>query len=129
MLYKQSGSKYYWSKFQWRGETYRKSTGATNRKTARAIEGTIRADLAQENYGILQPKEVPTVGGFPILHQEQLSHRRATKDYYFYGLPSSVVCGTPGTGILRPSGDLGTGNGWAYGKLNLIWWYFGGPTG
>ena len=97
MLYKQSGSKYYWTKFQWRGETYRKSTGATNRKTARAIEAKIRAELAQENYGILQPKEVPTVGEF--LKKQFLPYiknnsaiRRATKDYYFYGCNHLLAC-------------------------------------
>ena len=79
MLYKQSGSKYYWTKFQWRGKTYRKSTGATNQKTARGIEARIRSELANGRFGILQPKETPTLGVFlkerflPFIDQLQRS--------------------------------------------------------
>ena len=56
MLYKQPGSKYYWCKFQWNGETIRRPTKATDKKTARKVESKIRSELALENYSILQPK-------------------------------------------------------------------------
>jgi integrase len=64
MIYKQRGSKYYWTKFMWRGEIYRKSTGATDKKTARTIEAKIRSELAQANFGIFQPKETTLLADF-----------------------------------------------------------------
>jgi hypothetical protein len=46
MIYKRKGSRYYMAKFQYKGEMICKSTGATDAKTARSIEGKMRAELA-----------------------------------------------------------------------------------
>ena len=62
MLYKRG--RYYWTRFKWQGKIIDKSSRATDKKTARNIEAKIRSELAQENFGILQPKEVPTLGKF-----------------------------------------------------------------
>jgi hypothetical protein len=62
MLYKRG--RYYWARFKWQGKIIDKSSRATDKKTARNIEAKIRSELAQENFGILQPKEVPTLGKF-----------------------------------------------------------------
>jgi integrase len=62
MLYKRG--RYYWTRFKWQGKIIDKSSRATDKKTARNIEAKIRSELAQENFGILLPKEVPTLGKF-----------------------------------------------------------------
>ena len=90
MIYKQPGSKYCWTQFVWRATTYRKSTGATDKKTARTIEARIRSELALRNYGILQPKEISTLGVF--LKERFLSFiestptiKAKTQEYYRLG--------------------------------------------
>jgi integrase len=93
MLYKQPGSKYYWTKFQWRGQTIRKRTGACDKKGARAIEATIRSQLAQGNFGILQAKQSPTLGEFlkkdfgPFV-EGNFKDTPKTAEYYEYGIKS-----------------------------------------
>ena len=84
MLYKQPGSKYYWCKFQWNGDTIRRPTKASDKRTARQVESKIRSELALENYGILQPKtEGPNFRSFSgrvsfllLKHASKSSQRR-----------------------------------------------------
>ena len=90
MIYKLTGRKYYRVKFQFKGETIHKCTRATDAKTARSIEGTIRAELAKGNWGILERKPAPTLKDF--LTKDFLPFTRArfagkpkTCDYYEYG--------------------------------------------
>jgi integrase len=64
MITKPKNSRYYMAKFQWKGQTIRKSTRATDAKTARSIEGKLRAELARGNWGILEKKPAPTLAEF-----------------------------------------------------------------
>ncbi|MGA9526937.1 MAG: site-specific integrase, partial [Terriglobales bacterium] len=90
MIYKLSGRKYYRVKFQFKGETIHKCTRATDAKTARSIEGTIRSELAKGNWGILERKPAPSLKEF--LTKEFLPFARTrcgkkpkTVEYYEYG--------------------------------------------
>ena len=51
-------------KFQWQGQTIRRSTRATTLKKARAAEVKIRAGLLDGRWGILEAKPVPTLADF-----------------------------------------------------------------
>jgi integrase len=62
MIYK--SGRYYMAKFRWKGQLIRKSTRATDAKTARSIEGKMRVELARGNWGLLEKKPVPTLGEF-----------------------------------------------------------------
>ena len=90
MIYKLNGRKYYRVKFQFKGETVHKCTRATDAKTARSIESTIRAELAKGNWGILERKPAPTLKEF--LNKDFLPFTRTrcagkpkTREYYEYG--------------------------------------------
>lgn len=90
MIYKPKGRRYYKVKFQYKGETIHKATRATDAKTARSIEGTIRAELAKGNWGILERKPAPTLKDF--LTKDFLPFTRTrcagkpkTCEYYEYG--------------------------------------------
>src|SRR5215469_13967082 len=90
MIYKLNGRKYYRVKFQFKGETIHKCTRATDAKTARSIESTIRAELAKGNWGILERKPAPTLKEF--LAKDFLPFTRTrcagklkTCEYYEYG--------------------------------------------
>jgi integrase len=90
MIYKPKGRRYYKVKFQFKGETIHKATRATDAKTARSIEGTIRAELAKGNWGILERKPAPTLKEF--LTKDFLPFTRTgcaskpkTREYYEYG--------------------------------------------
>jgi len=91
MIYKKG--RYYMAKFMWQGKVIRKSTRATDRKLARAIEGKIRSELARGNFGILEMRLAPTLGEF--LKREFLPYTKArfqatpkTRDYYSFGAKS-----------------------------------------
>ena len=72
MIYKPENSRFYFAKFRWQGKLIRRSTRATDSKTAHAIEGRIRSELARGNWGILdEHKPVQTLGEF--LKREFLS--------------------------------------------------------
>jgi integrase len=77
-------------KFLWKGQLIRKSTRATNKKTARTIEGQIRAELARGNWGILERKPAPKLSDFlkadflPFIETQHQS-KKNTADYYEYG--------------------------------------------
>ncbi len=62
MIYK--NGRYYMTKFMWKGKLVRKSTRATDAKTARSIEGKLRTDLAKGIWGILEKKPAPTLAEF-----------------------------------------------------------------
>lgn len=64
MIHKPEGRKYYSVKFMWQGKLIQRRTRATNGKDARTIESTIRSQLARGNWGILDPKPVPTLAEF-----------------------------------------------------------------
>lgn len=98
MIYK--NGRYYMAKFQWKGQLIRKSTRASDAKTARSIEGKMRAELARGNWGIFQKKAAPTLKEF--LEREFLPHvdvqfktKTRTAQYYREGaqrlLASSIA--------------------------------------
>ena len=98
MLYRQPGSKYYWTKFNWQGKTYRKTTGATVKRDARTIESTIRSELAKGNFGILEPKLAPTLGEFLKKNFKPFTLSRfkgvpKSKDYYLFGIEALLSSG------------------------------------
>ena len=88
MIYK--SGRYYMAKFQWKGQLIRKSTRATNAKTARSIEGKIRAELARGNWGIFQKKTAPVLSDFLKKEFQPFTETRfapkpKTLDYYLFG--------------------------------------------
>jgi hypothetical protein len=90
VIYKLKGRKYYRVKFHFKGETIHKCTRATDAKTARSIEATLRSELAKGNWGILQRKPTPALKEF--LTKDFLPFTRArfagkgkTCEYYEYG--------------------------------------------
>jgi hypothetical protein len=96
MIYKKG--RYYMVKFKWQGKLIRKSTRATNQKTARNIEGKIRSELAQENWGILERKPRPPLEEFlkksflPFVETE-FKAKASTQTYYKYGIARLLSCG------------------------------------
>jgi integrase len=87
MIYKPAGRRYYAVKFMWKGKLIRKSTGTTNRKLAKSIEGKIRAELAAGNWGILEPTPAPTLaeflkGSLLPYWESQLNDKPGTLQYY-----------------------------------------------
>jgi len=64
LLYKLKGRPYYRVKFHFKGRTIHECTRARDAKTARSIEGTLRAELAKGNWGILEKKPAPTRAEF-----------------------------------------------------------------
>jgi integrase len=96
MIYKKG--RYFMTKFMWEGKVIRKSTRATDRKLARAIEGKIRSELARGNFGILETRVAPTLAEF--LKREFLPYAEArfqatpkTRNYYFFGARSLLNSG------------------------------------
>jgi integrase len=86
MIYK--SGRYYMAKFRWKGQLIRKSTRAADAKTARSIEGKMRAELARGNWGILEKKAAPTLETF--LKKDFLPHvdntaKESTTSYYHDG--------------------------------------------
>src|SRR5215469_7222734 len=91
MIYKLNGRKYYRVKFQFKGETIHKCTRATDAKTARSIESTIRAELAKGNWGILERKPAPTLKEFLAkdfmpFTRTRFAGKAKTCEYYEYGV-------------------------------------------
>jgi integrase len=91
MVYKNKGGRYYIAKFMWQGELIRKSTRATDKKTARNVEARLRVELAKGNWNILEAKPLPTLREF--LEKEFLPFVRSksktkpkTVEYYEYGV-------------------------------------------
>jgi len=90
MIYKMSGRKYYRVKFHFKGKTIHKCTRATDAKTARSIEATLRADLAKGDWGILERKPAPTLKEFLTkdflpFTRTRFSGKAKTREYYEYG--------------------------------------------
>jgi hypothetical protein len=77
-------------KFQFKGETIHKCTRATDAKTARSIEATMRSELAKGNWGILERKPAPTLKEFlskdflPFT-RTRFASKAKTCSYYEYG--------------------------------------------
>ncbi len=90
MIYKPPGKRYYMVKFQWSGRTIRKSTRATDRKTARTIEARLRVELARDNWNVLEAKPQQTLSEFlksdflPFT-ETRFRTKPATLEYYRYG--------------------------------------------
>jgi integrase len=90
MIYKKEGSRYYMAKFMWRGEVIRKSTRATDKKTARNVEARLRVELAKGNWNILEAKPLPTLREFlqkeflPFV-QTKSKTKPKTVQYYEFG--------------------------------------------
>ena len=90
MIYKLTGRKYYRVKFKFKGETIHKCTRATDAKTARSIEATLRSELAKGNWGIIERKPAPTLKEFLTkdflpFTRTRFASKRKTCDYYEYG--------------------------------------------
>ena len=91
MIYKPKNSRYYFAKFVWKGQLIRKSTRAADKKTARTIEGSMRAELARGNWGVLEKKPAPTLAEFlkqdfePFIKTEHQA-KPNTLDYYQQGV-------------------------------------------
>jgi integrase len=90
MIYKLNGRRYYRVKFQFKGETIHKCTRATDAKTARSIESTLRSELAKGNWGILERKPAPMLREFltkeflPFI-RTRCAAKAKTRQYYEYG--------------------------------------------
>ncbi len=89
MIYKRG--RYFWVKFMWKGKPIYKPTRATDRKTARAIEGKIRAELAAGRFDILEAEPAPALTDFlkkdflPYT-QSKFQDEPKTLLYYTYGV-------------------------------------------
>jgi integrase len=87
MIYK--SGRYYMAKFHWKGKLVRKSTRATDAKTARSIESKIRAELARANWGILERKASPTLTHFLekdfLPYADSTAAKPSTASYYHDG--------------------------------------------
>ena len=97
MIYKREGSRYYMAKFQYKGETICKSTGATDAKTARSIAAKIRSEIAKGNWGILERKPLPTLAHFLekdfLPYAERTAEKPSTPRYYRDGIKRLVAEG------------------------------------
>jgi integrase len=92
VIYK--NGRYYMAKFQWKGQLIRKSTRATDAKTARSIEGKLRAELARGNWGILEKKTAPTLENFlkkDFLPYAKNTAKESTARYYNDGAKRLLV--------------------------------------
>jgi integrase len=103
MIYKREGSRYYMVKFQYKGETVCKSTGATDAKTARSIAAKIRAELAKGNWGILEKKPAPTLAHFLekdfLPYVESTAAKLSTARYYGDGVKRLLAPGNDIAGL------------------------------
>jgi integrase len=91
MVYKNPNGRYYIAKFMWHGKMIRKSTRASDKKTARAVEARLRVELAKGNWDILEARPQSTLREF--LQKEFLPFvgtksktKPKTVDYYEYGV-------------------------------------------
>src|SRR5215471_9692675 len=90
MIYKLTGRRYYRVKFQFKGETVHKCTRATDAKTARSIEATLRSELAKGNWGILERKPAPPLKEFLAkdflpFTRTRFANKAKSLEYYEYG--------------------------------------------
>jgi integrase len=96
MIYKQKGSRYYFAKFRWMGQLIHRSTHATDKKTARVIEGKMRTELARGNWGILEKKPSAVLSDF--LNKDFLAYvdstaKESTGQYYHDGAKRLLASG------------------------------------
>ena len=63
-VYKQKGSKNWWYKFSWNGETIRESTKVTNKRAAEQMEAARKTQLAKGEVGIKDRKPSSTLKAF-----------------------------------------------------------------
>lgn len=97
MIYKREGSKYYMTKFHFKGETVCKSTGATDAKTARSIAAKIRVEIAKGDWGILEKKPAPTLAHFLekdfLPYADSTAAKPSTARYYHDGIKRLLAAG------------------------------------
>jgi integrase len=112
MIYKKG--RYFMAKFMWQGKVIRKSTRATDRKLARAIEGKIRSELARGNFGILETRLAPTLAEFlkrdflPFV-RAQFETKPNSRDYYSYGVRDLQASDLAGLRLDQITGQHVTG--------------------
>jgi integrase len=86
-VYKQKGSKNWWFKFTWNGETIRESTKQANKRVAEQIEAARKTGLAKGDVGIRDRAPVPTFSDFikrdvlPYV-EGRFANKPATLAYY-----------------------------------------------
>jgi integrase len=90
-VYKQKGSNRWWYKFNWNGETIRKSTKQANKRVAEQMETAHKAALAKGEVGIRERKMVPTLAEFADLDflpfvESRFANKPKTLEYYKNGL-------------------------------------------
>ena len=90
-VYKQKGSNRWWYKFNWDGETIRKSTKQTNKRVAEQMEAAHKSALAKGEVGIRDRKVVPTVAEFADLDflpfvESRFANKPKTLEYHKNGL-------------------------------------------
>jgi integrase len=113
VIYKLSGRKYYRVKFQFKGEIIHKCTRATDAKTARSIESTIRAELAKGNWGILERKPAPTLKEFLTkdflpFTRTRFAGKAKSCEYYEYGADRLITSDLAGVRITEITGKHAT---------------------
>jgi integrase len=90
-VYKQSGSKNWWYKFNWNGEKIRESTKQTNKRVAEQMEAAHKVALAKGEVGIRERKPVQTLSEFaeqeflPFV-ESRFAAKPKTLEYYKTGL-------------------------------------------
>ncbi len=90
MIYKLAGRKYYRVKFQFKGKTVHRCTRATDAKTARSIEATLRSELAKGDWGIVERKPAPILKEFLTkdflpFTRTRFADKAKSCEYYEYG--------------------------------------------
>ena len=53
-VYKQKESKFWWYKFTWKGEAFRRSTKQTNKRVAEQMEAVCKTARAKGEVGIVE---------------------------------------------------------------------------
>ena len=64
MIYKPTNRRYYRVKLRFKGRLVHRSTGATDARTARTIDGEIRAELARGNWASFDVRQAAKLSEF-----------------------------------------------------------------
>jgi integrase len=71
--------KVWWYKFNWKGESIRKSTKQNNKRVAAQMEAARKTELAKGEVGLEDRKQVPTFAEFSSRFEEYITTRCADK--------------------------------------------------
>ncbi|MBV8830596.1 MAG: tyrosine-type recombinase/integrase [Acidobacteriaceae bacterium] len=90
-VYKQKGSKNWWYKFTWKGETIRETTKQSNKRIAEQIEAARKTQLAKGEVGFKDRAPVPTLnefamGDFLPFVRSTFASKEKTQAYYENGV-------------------------------------------